>query len=95
MDGYDWKLLKIERCSKRCLADIMYAILNTGSMIAGSHAMSYNFMLLDSQSTSADLLVKIPRQMRVKSLVHFSNLDFFTRIKGVRVCEPPEQPRTN
>lgn len=95
MEEYDWKLLKIERCSKRCLADLMYAVMNTGSEIYSTHCMSYNFMLLDSQSTSAEMLVKIPHRMRVKSLAHFSNLDFFKRIRGVEVCKPPATPQTN
>lgn len=88
---FDYKLLKVDRCSNRACADLMYAILNTGAEVSRVHVFDHRAMLVMGSWTSADILVKIPRRM-VDSNVHKTNLDFFTLIKGVSVCEPPAEP---
>lgn len=95
MSESDWKLLKVDKCSKRVCEEIMYAILNTGARLHRSHVFDHRSMLMMGSWTSADILVEIPRRMLVKSLVHTSNLDFFSRIRGVEVVDPPAQPVVN
>ncbi|MBX9877661.1 MAG: hypothetical protein K2Y22_04315 [Candidatus Obscuribacterales bacterium] len=92
---YDWKLLKVQRCSYRCLSDLMYAILNTGAKIHSSHVFGRNEMLVKPDWTSAEILVQIPRMMKAKSYAHKSNIEFFEQIRGVTVCEPPPSPKVN
>lgn len=93
-DAGDWKVLQVQKCSFRCLQDLMYAIMNTNTQVKTCWPFGKNEMLLSPHWTSAEILVRIPRRMQVKSLAHKSNLDFFRKIKGVTISEPI-QPKLN
>lgn len=92
LEGVDWKLLTLSRASYRVMQEVMRAILITGSSIQPAQVMDYRSMLIKPDWTSVFILVKIPHRMKVQSNCHASNLEFFTKIRGVTVSDPPAQP---
>lgn len=89
-EPFDWKILQVDRCSYRCLQEIMYAILNTGAEVRDTFVNGQREMLIKPDWTSAEILVRIPHKLRNhQSNTHTSNLDFFTKIRGVTVKDPP------
>ena len=91
----DWKVLQLDRCSYRVMQEVMYAILNTGARVQESLVVSLDAMLVKPDWTSAEVLVQIPRRMKSKSHAHASNIEFFSKIKGVVVKDPPRNYSTN
>lgn len=70
------------------MQEVMYAILNTGARVRDTWVMGKREMLVNPAWTSAEILVEIPKRMQVESNVHKTNMDFFTKIKGVKVVDP-------